>query len=98
MPQARYRWKLVRGDVFRRPALAQLFAVLLGSGVQITCMAGVRGAEKGPDLMADEIGKRFLNALFCYRCFAMTCMIFSTKFRPLLLGPLTPNSVIKIYT
>jgi transmembrane 9 superfamily protein 2/4 len=34
-------WKLVRGDVFRRPALAQLFAVLLGSGVQITCMAGV---------------------------------------------------------
>jgi transmembrane 9 superfamily protein 2/4 len=32
-------WKLVSGDVFRRPGLSRLFAVLLGSGFQITFMA-----------------------------------------------------------
>jgi len=32
-------WKLVHGDVFRPPPLPRLYAILLGSGVQIGCMA-----------------------------------------------------------
>lgn len=31
-------WKLVHGDVFRPPPYAGLFAVLVGSGVQVFCM------------------------------------------------------------
>ncbi|MQL78337.1 hypothetical protein Taro_010753, partial [Colocasia esculenta] len=34
-------WKLVVGDVFREPAAAKLLCVMIGDGVQITCMAVV---------------------------------------------------------
>lgn len=32
-------WKLVHGDVFRPPRFPKLFAAIVGSGVQIWCMA-----------------------------------------------------------
>jgi transmembrane 9 superfamily protein 2/4 len=32
-------WKLVHGDVFREPPYPKLYAVCIGSGVQIVCMA-----------------------------------------------------------
>ncbi|KAF2364066.1 Nonaspanin (TM9SF) [Trinorchestia longiramus] len=32
-------WKLVHGDVFRPPRFPKLFAAIIGSGVQILCMA-----------------------------------------------------------
>jgi len=34
-----YGWKLVRSDVFRPPNYKTLFSVLVGSGVQVFCMA-----------------------------------------------------------
>jgi len=34
-------WKLVHGDVFRAPAFPLLYAVLLGTGIQLICMSGV---------------------------------------------------------
>lgn len=32
-------WKLVHGDVFRPPPHPRLFAAVIGSGIQIFCMA-----------------------------------------------------------
>ena len=32
-------WKLVHGDVFRPPKYPKLFAAIIGSGIQIFCMA-----------------------------------------------------------
>lgn len=34
-------WKLVHGDVFRKPRHSKIFAVFIGSGVQILCMVFV---------------------------------------------------------
>ncbi len=34
-------WKLVHGDVFRPPRYPKLFAAVIGSGIQIFCMAVV---------------------------------------------------------
>lgn len=39
--QEEFGWKLVHGDVFRPPRKGMLLAVLLGSGTQILCMAGI---------------------------------------------------------
>jgi len=34
-------WKLVHGDVFRPPQRTKLLAALIGSGIQILCVAFV---------------------------------------------------------
>ena len=39
--QEEFGWKLVHGDVFRPPRKGMLLSVLLGSGTQLFCMAGI---------------------------------------------------------
>ena len=39
-------WKLVHGDVFRPPRYPKLFAAVIGSGIQIFCMAVITLCKK----------------------------------------------------
>ena len=43
--QEEFGWKLVHGDVFRPPRKGMLLSVLLGSGVQVLCMAVITLSE-----------------------------------------------------
>lgn len=55
-------WKLVHGDVFRKPRHAKLLAVFIGSGVQILCMVVVSLGLAAVGLLSPENRGSFLQA------------------------------------
>ena len=69
-------WKLVHGDVFRPPRYPKLFAAVIGSGIQIFCMAVVILCKisRKPMILISFIFKNILN-LFCLLVFAMLGML-----------------------
>ena len=57
-------WKLVHGDVFRPPQRTKLLAALIGSGIQILCVAFV------------VIGENFRVDCFRLVCVFLTFLTF----------------------
>jgi len=62
-------WKMVSGDVFRRPAYYELFMVSVGSGVQILAMSMVTLILAMVGLMSPQYRGNILQSLLLLFCF-----------------------------
>ena len=56
-------WKLVHGDVFRKPRHSKLLAVFIGSGIQILCMAFVCLALAAVGLLSPANRGSYIQAM-----------------------------------
>jgi len=56
-------WKLVHGDVFRKPRHAKLLSVFVGSGIQILCMVFVSLALAAVGLFTPEKRGAYIQAM-----------------------------------
>jgi transmembrane 9 superfamily protein 2/4 len=63
-------WKLVHGDVFRRPSMPNFFAVVIGSGMQILAMAMVTMVFAALGFLSPAHRGQLLQAFI----FVFTCM------------------------
>jgi transmembrane 9 superfamily protein 2/4 len=77
-------WKLVHGDVFRPPAFANIFAVVLGSGMQIIAMSVITMVFAAFGFLSPEHRGALLQAfVFIFTCMGGVAGYTSARFHKL---------------